>query len=271
MYYQFHFTKLDEGQDELLIALLEDHATGFEQCGNELYAYTKDNNAFLDLLCHYKLLETETSIIEEKNWNEQWEQSFEPVTIYVKGEPFVYIRASFHAHDPNCKFEIEITPKMSFGTGHHATTYLMIEEMAEFDFSEKQVIDFGTGTGLLAILSEKSGASSVIAIDNDEWSIDNAKENISLNNCSHITLQNADTIEVEDFADIILANINLNIILANLNKIFAALKYNGILLLSGMLVNDKVSITGELNNAGLNVVHIHEKNNWIVVCAEKVK
>ena len=269
MYYQYHFTKLENREDELLIALLQDYATGFEQVGDGLLAYTKDKIAFNNILSQYNPLEIETTVVEEKNWNEQWEQSFEPVTVYVKDKPYVYIRASFHPHEKNIEHEIEITPKMSFGTGHHATTYLMIEEMSEIDFANKRVIDFGTGTGVLAILAEINGASSVLAIDNDEWSINNAKENILLNNCSHIGLQNSELTDEENSVDIILANINLNIITTNLNKIFALLAPGGILLLSGMLTTDIDTISKELDKYGFNVKYIREKNNWIVVLAEK--
>ena len=117
------------------------------------------------------------SIIEDKNWNEEWESQLQPVTI----NNFAGIRASFHEPLKNVEHEIIITPKMSFGTGHHATTFLMVEQMEKINFKNKTVLDFGTGTGILAILAEKLGAASVLAIDYDEWSINNALENIEAN------------------------------------------------------------------------------------------
>ena len=116
------------------------------------------------------------SIIEDRNWNEEWESQLDPVVI----NNFVGIRASFNKPIKNVEHEIIITPKMSFGTGHHATTFLMIGLMKKINFKNKKVLDFGTGTGMLAILAEKLGATSVLAIDYDEWSINNALENIEV-------------------------------------------------------------------------------------------
>ena len=268
MQYLYHFKRLEENEDELLIALLEEYATGFEQADNELKAYTSDKNQF-DKILSGTNLQFEISSIEDKNWNEVWEKSFEPITIFVKDKPYAHIRASFHPKNIEAEFNIEITPKMSFGTGHHATTFQMIAEMAALDFTGKRIIDFGTGTGVLAILAEKCGASSVVAIDNDEWSIRNAEENILLNNCSRIDLRHAETLIIENNADIILANINLNIIIANLNKIFNALKAGGTVIMSGMLTSDKERISNELLNNGFILKDIRERNGWILVNAEK--
>ncbi len=121
------------------------------------------------------------TIIEETNWNQVWESNFDPVIV----DDFVAVRAHFHEPIKNVQHEIVITPKMSFGTGHHATTYMMMQQMRELDFAGKNVFDFGTGTGVLAILAEKLGAQKVIAIDNDDWSIENADENVKRNNCTN--------------------------------------------------------------------------------------
>jgi ribosomal protein L11 methyltransferase len=129
---------------------------------------------------------------------------------------FVAVRADFHEPIKDVKYEIIITPKMSFGTGHHATTYMMMEQMRDANFTDKIVFDFGTGTGVLAILAEKMGAKKIMAIDSDEWSIENANENIKRNNCTAIELQLTNTADVKSEFDIILANINKNIILENL-------------------------------------------------------
>src|SRR5690606_33392004 len=134
------------------------------------------------------------------------------------GKPFVHIRAGFHPPNQEAAHELVITPKMSFGTGHHPTTWLVVQAMAEFDFNNKTVIDFGTGTGVLAILAAKMGAKQVVAIDHDDWCIENARENFEANNTTDIILEKADQLSGKP-ADIILANINLNVIRENLNTL----------------------------------------------------
>lgn len=156
---------------------------------------------------------------------------------------------------------------MSFGTGHHATTYGIIECMSAIDFTNKAVIDFGTGTGVLAILAEKLGAAHIVAIDNDEWSINNAAENIKVNGCNNIELVKAESIVNKIKADIILANINLNVIISNLEMLLKAYKSDAIILLSGMLSEDEPLISAALKKHSINVRRIYENNNWIVVLA----
>ncbi|MEO7048333.1 MAG: 50S ribosomal protein L11 methyltransferase, partial [Ferruginibacter sp.] len=179
--------------------------------------------------------------------------------------PFAEIRASFHKRSENVKYDIEVTPKMSFGTGHHATTYLMMETMSHLSFKNKIVLDFGTGTGVLAILAEKMGAEKIIAIDNDDWSINNATENFNANGCTKIELQKADTIPDAVKADILLANINLNIITANLSKIVNACNNAGIILFSGIMVKDKQIILDALNSVGITIINCYERQNWIAI------
>ena len=165
----------DEQQEILISQLDELSANGFEQTEDSLIAYFSENNfesyEVNRLLHNYSFTMT---TIKEQNWNQVWESNFQPVIV----DDFCAIRADFHEPIQNMEHEIIITPKMSFGTGHHATTYMMIEQMAKIDFTGKTVFDFGTGTGILAILAEKLGAASVSAIDVDVWSIENAKENI---------------------------------------------------------------------------------------------
>lgn len=201
------------------------------------------------------------SKVEQQNWNAQWEQSFEPVQV----DDFAVIRASFHAPVAGVKHDIIITPKMSFGTGHHATTFLMIQEMSALDFTDKTVIDFGTGTAVLAILAEKLGATAILGIDNDEWSINNAKENIAANDCQHITLQKADEMTADKKADIILANINLNVIIANILLIKNACLPKADILLSGLLKEDETQMTEILTKNGFYIQKIIHKNNWIAI------
>ena len=200
-----------------------------------------------------------SSVIEQQNWNAQWESSFEPIVI----NDFVAIRAGFHKPNKNVKHEIIITPKMSFGTGHHATTYMMIEQMQSLNFSNKTVVDFGTGTGILAILAEKMGAISIDAIDYDEWSIENARENVAANNCDKINLIKAETISTGTVYDLILANINLNVILLNLPVIKDISKKGSQILLSGFIASDEMKMTDTLTENNMTAIQTVKKGEWI--------
>ena len=179
-YIQIEFQEISrQEQSEILIAQLSEIGfEGFEENENKLkHLFLKRilMKVFLQIYCSSLQLAFIKTIIEETNWNEVWESNFDPVIV----DDFVAIRADFHEPIKDVQFEIIITPKMSFGTGHHATTYMMMQQMREIDFTGKTVFDFGTGTGVLAILAEKLGAENVLAIDNDEWSIENAAENIT--------------------------------------------------------------------------------------------
>lgn len=198
---------------------------------------------------------------KEQNWNAQWESSFEPVEV----DDFALIRASFHEPKPGILHDIIITPKMSFGTGHHATTFLVIQLMKEIDFAGKDVIDFGTGTGVLAILAEKSGAAKVLGIDNDEWSITNSEENVAANHCSKVVLELADEMIHHQKADVILANINLNVIIANLANIKNAAKSNAYVLYSGLMTGDEENISNQLIKSGFHIEKIVHRNGWIAL------
>lgn len=249
-----------EDQQDILISQFEDlAATGFEQTDTHLLAYFNEkkflNNEVTELLKPYNF---QINILEEKNWNEVWESNFAPVLI----NNFCAIRAHFHEPVKNVDHEIIITPKMSFGTGHHATTVLMIEQMKEIEFADKTIFDFGTGTGVLAILSEKLGAASVLAIDIDEWSIENAKENSEKNKCFRIILKLTSKIPDKKF-DIILANINKNIILQYLPQLSKSLHKKGSLLLSGLLTGDEDEVANACLNANFHFIKRTEKNGWI--------
>jgi ribosomal protein L11 methyltransferase len=177
-------------------------------------------------------------------------------------DEFCAIRADFHEPIQNVAHEIVITPKMSFGTGHHATTYMMIQQMKDMDFAGKTVFDFGTGTGILAILAEKLGAANIMAIDVDEWSIENARENIERNGCSKISVELSSIIPQQPF-DIILANINRNVILQYLQELKQSLHNNSLLLLSGLLNTDEKDIVQVCEKQQLQLIRQTEKNNWI--------
>jgi ribosomal protein L11 methyltransferase len=269
-YIEFDFETTDEDQSGQLIALLDEQGfSGFEESGNTLRAYIPENEfntaAFAAIIAIFHSIAYAQSVVENINWNKQWEESFEPVMV----DDFAAIRAGFHQPITNVQYEIVITPKMSFGTGHHATTYLMMQQMRSLDMAGKSVIDFGTGTGVLAILAAKMGAGSVLAIDNDDWSIENAKENIGQNNCASILVEKGSVFPANEKFDIILANITLNVILDNLSAIAAASVTGTHVLFSGFLKTDETALITALQKAGLHYLSSSQKGEWMVVAAAK--
>jgi len=249
-----------EAEQEILISQLSDYTVqGFEQRDAELVAYFSEVN--FDSYAVNSLLKNYTHhiiTIEERNWNAEWEQNFHPVIV----DEFCAVRAAFHPPITGVEHEIVITPKMSFGTGHHATTYMMMKQMEQIDFSGKSVFDFGTGTGILAILAKMLGASSVQAIDVDEWSIENAKENAAVNGCDAIDLKLSTDLPAGLF-DVILANINRNVILEYLPKLAAISGQDCRLLLSGLLTGDEEDVHAACLAQGWQRVRMMERNNWI--------
>jgi ribosomal protein L11 methyltransferase len=224
-----------------------------------MFAYFSEND--FDSGAIKKILEGydyELTDIEERNWNKVWETNFDPVRV----EDFCLVRAEFHEPSDSVEYEIIITPKMSFGTGHHATTYMMMMQMREMDFQNKSVFDFGTGTGLLAILAERLGAESVVAIDVDDWSIENAKENLDRNGCQKIAVSKSSLVPDQIF-DIILANINRNVILDNVQSIVRSTKPGGHVLLSGLLETDETEIVEAAKKEGLQLKKQLLRNGWI--------
>lgn len=248
---------------ELLVALLAEMGfEGFEETGEGLHAFIPADRfdaPLLEVLAKEHDLTYSLQSIAPQNWNAIWESGFEPVVI----PGFVAIRAGFHPPHAGVQHEIIITPKMSFGTGHHATTYMMVQAMAQLGFSGKTVLDFGTGTGVLAILAEKLGAPEVLAIDNDEWSIDNATENAEANGCNHINIQQAETVPSDQLFNIILANINLNVIKDNLSAIAAASQPGANVLLSGFLPEDEGILLPLLTQSGFRSLGKIQKDNWL--------
>ncbi len=241
---------------------------GVEEEGNFLIAYCEEDKydeEVLKTMLDFPETTFTKQIIPAQNWNALWESNFEPVVV----DDFAAIRADFHEPIKNVQHEIIITPKMSFGTGHHATTFMMMQQMREIDLNNKSVLDFGTGTGILAILAEKLGAKNITAIDNDDWSIENAKENFEKNNCEKITLIKDDSVSAKENFDIILANINKHIILENIDQLQAALLPNGCLLLSGLLAEDEKDIL--LKSASLTLKHVNtiHRNQWISILLSK--
>ncbi|MFC5270542.1 50S ribosomal protein L11 methyltransferase [Adhaeribacter terreus] len=203
----------------------------------------------------------QTSKIEKQNWNEEWEKNFEPLIIGNE----VSVRASFHPQPENVQYDIVINPKMTFGTGHHETTTLMIENQLTVDHKGKRVLDMGTGTGILAIMACKLGASEVVGVEVEDWSVENARENAELNNCPNILVHFGDVKVVENDApyDVVLANINRNVLLADLAAYTKLLKSGGPLVLSGFYIEDLPALKEEATRCGLVFETNREKNNWV--------
>jgi len=209
-----------------------------------------DNNIEIELnnIFSSNSIKYSKSIIKEENWNALWESNFEPVRL---GD-FVGIRANFHhSYEPKVQYEIQITPKMSFGTGHHPTTFSVMQLMERLDFKGKTVYDFGTGTGILAILAEQLGANEVLAVDNDPWCMENSQENILANGSSKITIQQVNSAIQARHFDIIIANVNRHIIEANMEELTQVSNSNSILILSGLLIEDQE-----------DMLQLASKNNW---------
>ena len=204
--------------------------------------------------------------VAQKNWNEEWEKNFKPVQINSN----CLIRAEFHNNNGNFKDEIIITPKMSFGTGHHETTFLMINELYNLDLNDKSILDMGSGTGVLSIVASKNGAKEVVGIDIDEWAFQNSIDNAKLNNTENISFLNGDInlIENQNF-DIILANINRNIIEKDIEVYYDLLVKKGDLLISGFLEEDVDFIINLSINNRFNVINKKNKGQWSMVHLRK--
>jgi ribosomal protein L11 methyltransferase len=264
-YIQITIEVKDISVSEILIAQLSENGyDSFEEGENCLNAFIYEENFLIDdldnIIAGHGLAYTKT-VIAPINWNEEWEKNFEPITV----DGFCGIRALFHPPFIGLAHEIIITPKMSFGTGHHATTFLMIKAISDIDFKNKTVLDFGTGTGILAIVAEKCGAKKIVAIDNDEWSIQNATENIKENRCEKVILQEGSSIDKTGIFDIILANINKNIILQHFTSFKQHLAEGGVVLLSGLLGVDYDEIRKEAHNNNFRIFYKQEKENWICI------
>lgn len=267
-YIQYEFFTREEALRDFLIALLPEVGfDGFEEVPDAVRAFIPGpavrQEDILELLQQNELghISYQTSVIAQQNWNEQWEKSFQPLTIAGS----VSIRAPFHEPQP-AAYELIIEPKMSFGTGHHATTALMIEQMLDMDLQGKDVVDFGSGTGVLAILAEKLGAAHIVAIDNEEWAVENCRENIERNNVSRIKVIHADTMSVvSEQYDVMLANINRNVIMKNLESWRTFIRPGGVLVVSGILVTDTKDVTDLATGLGCSVIRQLTRDGWVSI------
>lgn len=271
-YLQLNIAVTDKQEREILVALLSEFdPTGFEETHDSLQVVLQEGDPALsdiENLLADRHLKWSSAHIKEENWNAKWESGFEPVSI----RDFCSIRAAFHSPlVPAKKHDIIITPRMSFGTGHHATTWLMVDAMERVPIIGKKVFDFGTGTGILAILSVKMGAAAVTAIDNDSWSIANSVDNFKLNNCHDILVINKESIDYFGQFDLILANINRHVILAHLSAMQQHLAPGGVLLASGLLQADRAVVLEAVREAGLECVEETSRQDWICLRLERLK
>ena len=211
-------------------------------------------------------IEWQYRIIQDKNWNAEWEKNFQPVVV----DDQCLIRAPFHSTQRRYPYEVVIEPKMSFGTGHHPTTYLMIQWLLEQDLTGYQVLDMGTGTGILAILAARKGAKQIWAVDNNEWAYQNARENVQINQADNIRVIQGtfNSIRGEQF-DMILANINLSILQQDLPDYAEALNENGILIISGIYEHDMEKLTALATNHHLRLLGHKENNRWAALAFQK--
>ncbi len=198
--------------------------------------------------------------MEDKNWNEEWEKGHQAVMVEYNGGS-VWVRAPFHPHRDDVSYELIIEPKMSFGTAHHPTTYMMLSYVAELDMQGKRVLDMGCGTAVLGILAKMRGASYVEGVDIDEWAFNNARENAATNNVE-ITLKLGDATTLQGSFDIIIANINRNILLADMERYAAVLNAGGTLLLSGFYEADEAALVARAKELGMTLKNKKNRDGW---------
>ena len=266
--YSFAIDPIQPGAEILMAELGETGFESFVENENSLYAYIKKEEWNVNVVEEIQILSNpEFNIeytfreIEQENWNKVWESNFDP--IHVNGR--CTVRAPFHKKS-KARFDIVIEPKMSFGTGHHETTHMMLRHILDTDFRDKTVLDMGSGTGVLAILSAMKGAQSIEAIDIDPWCFQNAQENIKRNRCEHIEVHQGDSklLDGKKF-DIVLANINRNILLDDIPVYAECLNKMGQLFLSGFYEKDLPKINEKCAEKALKFEKKFEKNNWVAV------
>ena len=264
--YDFTVSPTEIGAEILMAELAEVGFDSFEDTPTGIKAYIpKDSWNEHILQDIYLLSNPEFTIsyqiteIEQVNWNEEWEKNFSPIVV----EDLCTVRANFHPV-PNTRYDIVITPKMSFGTGHHETTYMMLQQLLPLSLEDTKVLDMGCGTGILAIMAALRGARDITAIDIDPWCVENATENVQQNNCFFITIKEGDvSLIVGEQYNLILANINRNILLSDIPAYTEALFPEGLLLVSGFYVEDLPAIKEKCQEEGLTYLNHIERNRWV--------
>ena len=266
--YEFSVTPKNPATEILIAELGHVGFESFVENDNGVTAYIQKqewNSNILDDLyilgsAEFKIKFSYHEVIQT-NWNKEWEKNFNP--IQVDGQ--VSVRAPFH-ENPSLKFDIVIEPKMSFGTGHHETTHMMIQHLLALDLENKKVLDMGCGTGILAIFAEMKGAQPTDAIDIDSWCYQNSIENVQRNGCKHITVLEGDSSLLKGKKyDVIIANINRNILLSDMKIYTDCLHQEGILLLSGFYKDDIAIIESEVVKHGLVFDKMIQRNRWVAL------
>ena len=270
IYIEYNFTvSPKEPTIEILIAELGN--VGFEsfvENENGVTAYIQKTEWKASILEDVYVLNSDEFSIEynqnevpQTNWNAEWEKNFSPIQV----DDLVSIRAPFH-DNPNLKYDIVIEPKMSFGTGHHETTHMMVQHLLQLDLENKKVLDMGCGTGILAIFAEMKGAKPLDAIDIDNWCYENSLENVTRNNCKNISVYEGDSsLLINKKYDVIIANINRNILLMDMKVYTSCLNENGVLLLSGFYEDDIPVVDAEVSKYGLKLETFIKRNNWVAL------
>ncbi|MBP7808481.1 MAG: 50S ribosomal protein L11 methyltransferase [Bacteroidia bacterium] len=266
--YTFTVSPPEPGSDILISSIAEMGFDSFETNDKGFIAYIPENlNSNINLneftFEDFKYTFT-TEKMAQVNWNEEWEKNFSPVIV----NDDCIIRAPFHEIEKKYKYDIIIMPKMSFGTGHHDTTWLMCKNMLDFDFKNKTVFDMGCGTGVLAILAKKLEATNITGNDIDEWSVENAIENCATNNCSDIKIEmgDANLLTTKSAYDFILANINKNVLKSYIPDLAKSLKTGGHLFISGFFKTDCEEL---INLASSHYLTLHKqevKGDWAMLC-----
>jgi len=275
-YIELKLTINPEFSDIFMAELGEIGYETFTEDGDGLNAYITEDifseNAVDEIMERYlgmTPISYSYKTLEKKNWNEEWEKNYEPI---LTADGRVRVRASFHEADPNIQYDLLINPKMSFGTGHHETTSMVLSLQMNVNHEGKKVLDVGCGTGILAIFASKLGASYVAGFDIEEWAAENSRENCQLNNCDNIIIRQG-TIEDEpaEQYDIILANINRNILMRDIPKYVEFMKpAPAQLVVSGFYQHDIEDIENVAKAVGLKKIQTENKNNWAAVVFERV-
>jgi len=266
--YEFKVTPIQPGVEILIAELGYAGFESFVETEEGVTAYIQKEEWNASILDEIQILNSEEfqidfefNEIKQTNWNEEWEKNFSPIVV----DNVCTVRAPFH-EKPNTQYDIIIEPKMSFGTGHHETTHMMIQHILKNDFTNKSVLDMGCGTGVLAILAEIKGAKSLDAVDYDNWCYLNSLENVERNNCKNITVieEDASVLKGKKY-DIIIANINRNILLNDLGTYVSCLNKGGLLFLSGFYNDDISIIQDECEKHMLKFDEKLERNHWVAL------
>lgn len=275
-YFEYRFITNNEAISEVLMALLAELPFDtFDLKETELLAYIPENECDIAQLTTYitELQQDYTftwsqQLIPDENWNADWETSFQPIEVDGR----CLIRAPFHPSRPGFEFDILIAPQMSFGTGHHESTYLVLAAMLDIDFSDKIVCDAGCGTGILSVLAAQKGAKSVFAVDHEEWAYRNAIDHMVLNEVGTCVSVHQGDFSLLDgkTVDIILANLNKHILIGNMHLFMAALNDSGTLVVCGILKSDLADVVAEVAKYFYQPISTSTKNDWLSIVFGKI-